>query len=86
MSQLLLLTNALRPRPRCCRPRPALAPGPRRSRRRPSALVDAPPADAAARRRPARPAARRASLCRLLRTTGVDCPVLLVVTEGGLAP
>ena len=25
------------------------------------------------------------SLCRLLRTTGVDCPVLLVVTEGGLA-
>ena len=25
------------------------------------------------------------SLCRILRTTGVDCPVLLVVTEGGLA-
>ena len=24
-------------------------------------------------------------LCRLIRTTGVDCPVLLVVTEGGLA-
>ena len=25
------------------------------------------------------------SLCRLIRTTGVDCPVLLVSTEGGLA-
>ena len=24
------------------------------------------------------------SLCRLLRTTGVDCPVILVVTEGGM--
>ena len=25
------------------------------------------------------------SLCRLLRTTGVDCPIVLVTTEGGLA-
>ncbi|MGH3240011.1 MAG: winged helix-turn-helix domain-containing protein, partial [Spirillospora sp.] len=25
------------------------------------------------------------SLCRLLRTTGLDCPLLAVVTEGGLA-
>ena len=25
------------------------------------------------------------SMCRLIRTTGIDCPLLLVVTEGGLA-
>jgi DNA-binding response OmpR family regulator len=25
------------------------------------------------------------SLCRLIRTTGIDCPLLVIVTEGGLA-
>lgn len=49
-----------------------------------SALLDSAPADAVlldARRE--LPAARE--LCRLLRSTGVDCPLLLVTTEGGLA-
>ena len=49
-----------------------------------SALLDAPPRDAVlvdARRDLV--AAR--GLCRLLRTTGLDAPLLAVVTEGGLA-
>ena len=50
----------------------------------PSALVDASPADVVlVDGRRDLPAAR--SLCRLIRTTGVSVPVLLVVTEGGLA-
>jgi DNA-binding response OmpR family regulator len=49
-----------------------------------SALIDAPPADAVlvdARR----DLAHARSLCRLLRTTGLDAPLLVIVTEGGLA-
>ena len=49
-----------------------------------SALVDAPPADVVlvdARR----DLAQVKSLCRLLQTTGLDCPMIVVVTEGGLA-
>jgi DNA-binding response OmpR family regulator len=49
-----------------------------------SALIDAPPADAVlvdARR----DLAHAKSLCRLLRTTGLDAPLLVIVTEGGLA-
>ncbi|GAA0966947.1 two-component system response regulator GlnR [Actinocorallia libanotica] len=49
-----------------------------------SALIDAPPADVVlvdARR----DLVQAKSLCRLLRTTGLDCPLLAVVTEGGLA-
>ncbi len=49
-----------------------------------AALLDVPPVDALivdARRE--LPKAR--SLCRLIRTTGVAVPVLVVVTEGGLA-
>jgi DNA-binding response OmpR family regulator len=49
----------------------------------PSALLDAGPADAIlidGRRE--LPAAK--GLCRLMRTTGVSAPVLLIVTEGGL--
>jgi len=49
-----------------------------------SALVEAPPADVVlidARR----DLAQARSICRLLRTTGLDCPLLAVVTEGGLA-
>jgi len=50
----------------------------------PSLLVDAPPADAIlVDARQELPAAK--SLCRLLRTTGVDVPVLVITTEGGLA-
>jgi DNA-binding response OmpR family regulator len=49
-----------------------------------SALIDAPPADVLlVDGRHDLPHVR--SLCRLIRTTGVTIPVLLVVTEGGLA-
>lgn len=50
----------------------------------PSGLIDAPPSDVIlidARRE--LPAAK--SLCRLLRTTGVSAPLLLITTEGALA-
>jgi DNA-binding response OmpR family regulator len=84
VSSLLLLTNsgqdaasvlpALPLLPHAVRTLPAQA----------TALIDAPPGDvvlidARAELKSAR------SLCRLLRTTGVRAPVLLVVTEGGLA-
>src|ERR1700678_1846435 len=49
-----------------------------------SALVEAPPADVIlvdARR----DLANAKSICRLLHTTGLDCPMLAIVTEGGLA-
>jgi DNA-binding response OmpR family regulator len=49
-----------------------------------SALVEAPPADAVlvdARR----DLAHAKSICRLLQTTGLDCPLFAIVTEGGLA-
>jgi DNA-binding response OmpR family regulator len=50
----------------------------------PSLLVDAPPADVVlVDARHELPAAK--SLCRLLRTTGVDAPVIAITTEGGLA-
>ncbi|MHB1613497.1 MAG: response regulator transcription factor [Actinomycetes bacterium] len=48
-----------------------------------TALVDAPPVDVVlVDGRTDLPGIR--SLCRLIRTTGVDCPVALVATEGGL--
>jgi DNA-binding response OmpR family regulator len=49
-----------------------------------SALVAAPPVDAVlmdARRE----LAHAKNLCQLLRTTGLNCPLLAIVTEGGLA-
>ena len=49
-----------------------------------SALVEAPPVDVVlvdARR----DLAHAKSICRLLHTTGLDCPMLAIVTEGGLA-
>src|ERR1700678_3043734 len=49
-----------------------------------SALVEAPPADAVlmdARR----DLAHAKSICRLLQTTGLDCPLFAIVTDGGLA-
>ncbi|MEY4347799.1 MAG: hypothetical protein RIS43_218 [Actinomycetota bacterium] len=48
-----------------------------------SVLIDAPPADALLiDGRRDLPAVR--SLCRLIRTTGVEMPVILITTEGGL--
>jgi DNA-binding response OmpR family regulator len=84
MSALLLLTNTLQPSVDVL---PALALLPHSVRvlaAEPTVLVDSPPCDAVlvdARR----DLARMRELTRLMRTTGVDVPVVLVVTEGGLA-
>jgi DNA-binding response OmpR family regulator len=84
MAQLLLLTNALAPSAEVL---PALGLLPHQVRVLPAeaaVLVDAPPADAVivdGRR----DLAGARSLCRLLRTTGLSSPLLLVLTEGGMA-
>ncbi len=84
MSHVLLLTSALQPSAEVL---PALALLPHHVRvlpREASALLDAPDADLIvvdARR----DLAQARDLCRLIRTTGVDVPVLLVMTEGGLS-
>ena len=84
MAQLLLLTNALAPSAEVL---PALALLAHHVRILPaeaSALVDAPDADAVivdARRE----LAMAKSLCRVIRTTGLSAPLLVILTEGGLA-
>jgi DNA-binding response OmpR family regulator len=86
MSQVLLLTDAGHPAQHGGDVLPALGLLPHAVRVAPaeaSALVDAPPADVVlVDGRRDLPHVR--SLCRLLRTTGVSCPVLLVLTEGGM--
>jgi DNA-binding response OmpR family regulator len=83
MSTLLLLTNALVPSAEVL---PALGLLPHHVRVLPAeatALLDAPACDAIlVDGRRDLPAVR--SFTRLLRTTGVDVPVLLITTEGGL--
>jgi DNA-binding response OmpR family regulator len=84
MPSLLLLTNALTPSAQVL---PALALLSHPVRVAPlevSALLDAPPADVVlvdARR----DLVNARGLCRLLRTTGLDAPLVAVLTEGGLA-
>ncbi len=84
MARLLLLTNDLTPSAEVL---PALGLLGHHVRVLPaeaSALVETPPTDVVlvdGRRE----LASSRSLCRLLRTTGVSSPLLLVVTEGGLA-
>lgn len=83
MSSLLLLTDSLESSSRVL---PALALLPHTIRVLPAEatlLLDAPPCDAVLVDGRTDLASVR-SLCRLLRTTGVDVPVLLIVTEGGL--
>lgn len=84
MSSLLLLTNALTPSAEVL---PALGLLQHSVRIVPAdgaALLDAPPTDAVlVDGRHDLPTVK--SLCRIIRTTGVAIPVLLVVTEGGLA-
>ncbi|MCI0687511.1 MAG: response regulator transcription factor [Sporichthyaceae bacterium] len=84
MSQLLLLTNTLTlsadvlPALGLLRHQVRVAPA------EATALVEAPQADAVlVDGRRDLPHIR--TLCQLIRTTGIDCPLLLVVTEGGLA-
>jgi DNA-binding response OmpR family regulator len=84
MSQVLLLTSALQPSVEVL---PALALLPHHVRILPRegiALVDAPAADIIVVDGRQELAQAR-DLCRLIRTTGVDVPVLLVMTEGGLS-
>ncbi|MDP9863249.1 MULTISPECIES: response regulator transcription factor [Streptosporangium] len=84
MSNLLLLTNALEPSTEVLPALGLLLHSVRVAPAEASALIDAPPADAVlvdARRE----LVHAKSLCRLLRTTGIDCPLLVIVTEGGLA-
>ena len=83
MSQLLLLTNALQPSAEVLPALGLLMHSVRVAPAEASALLEASPADALlVDGRRDLPHAR--SLCRIIRTTGVDCPVLLVTTEGGL--
>ncbi len=83
MSQLLLLTNALEPSTEVLPALGLLMHQVRVAPAEPSALLDAPSCDVLlVDGRRDLPQVR--SLCRLIRTTGVDVPVLLVVTEGGL--
>ena len=83
LSQLLLLTNALQPSAEVLPALGLLMHQVRVAPAEPAALLDAPPCDAiVVDGRRDLPHVR--SLCRLMRTTGVDVPVLLVVTEGGM--
>jgi DNA-binding response OmpR family regulator len=84
VSNLLLLTNALEPSTEVLPALGLLLHSVRVAPAEASALIDVPPADAIlvdARRE----LAQAKSLCRLLRTTGVACPLVVIVTEGGLA-
>jgi DNA-binding response OmpR family regulator len=84
LSSLLVLTSALEPSAEVLPALGLLLHSVRVAPAEASALVDTAPADAVlidARRE----LAHAKSLCRLLHTTGLDCPLLVIVTEGGLA-
>ncbi|HET8767398.1 MAG TPA: response regulator transcription factor [Pedococcus sp.] len=84
MARLLLLTNALAPSADVLPALGLLTHQVRVIPAEPTALVDAPPADAVlldARR----DLAVARSLCRVLRATGMSVPLLAILTEGGLA-
>jgi DNA-binding response OmpR family regulator len=84
MSALLLLTNSLQSSADVL---PALGLLPHHVRilpAEPTVLIEAPDCDAVLVDGRHDLASVR-SLCRLIRTTGVDVPVILVVTEGGVS-
>jgi len=84
MARLLLLTNALAPSAEVLPALGLLSHHVRILPAEPTALIDAPAADAVlvdARRE----LAMARSLCRIIRTTGLTAPLLAVLTEGGLA-
>ena len=84
MSSLLVLTSALEPSAEVLPALGLLLHTVRVAPAEVSALVDTAPADAVlldARRE----LAHAKSVCRLLQTTGLDCPLFVIVTEGGLA-
>lgn len=84
MARLLLLTNALAPSAEVLPALGLLSHHVRILPAEPTALLDAPTADAVlvdARRE----LAMARSLCRIIRTTGLSAPLFAVLTEGGLA-
>ncbi|HEY1705420.1 MAG TPA: response regulator transcription factor [Trebonia sp.] len=84
MSELLLVTGVLEPSAEVLPALGLLLHSVRVLPADASALVEAPPADVVlvdARR----DLAHAKSICRLLHTTGLDCPMMAIVTEGGLA-
>ena len=84
LSDLLLLTNALEPYAEIVPALGLLLHTVRVAPAEAATLIDAPPADVVlvdARK----DLAHARSLCRLLRTTGLKAPLLVVLTEGGLA-
>ena len=84
MARLLLLVDPTRPTAEVLPALGLLAHQVRTAPTEASALIDVPPVDViVVDGRRDLPHIR--SLCRLIRTTGVDVPVLLVATEGGLA-
>jgi DNA-binding response OmpR family regulator len=84
MSSLLLLTNALQPSSQVLPALELLLHNVRVAPAEGPALVDVPSADAILiDGRKDLPQVR--SLCQLLHSTGPGCPLLLIVTEGGLA-
>src|SRR5690606_11114366 len=84
MSNLLLLTNALEPSAEVLPALWLLLHGVRVAPAEASALIDAPPSDAG-RGGPRKVLVQAESLCRLPRTAGRDCPLVVIVGEGGLA-
>jgi DNA-binding response OmpR family regulator len=84
MSTLLLLTHALQPSAEVLPALGLLLHHVRVAPAEVNALLDTAPADAVlVDGRRDLPHVR--GLCRLIRTTGIDCPLILVTTEGGLA-
>ncbi|MGW0103224.1 two-component system response regulator GlnR, partial [Nocardia sp. NPDC003354] len=84
MSSLLLLTNALQPSTEVLPALGLLLHNVRVAPAEGPALVDTPGADVIlVDGRRDLPQIR--SLCQLLRSTGLSCPLVLIVTEGGLA-
>ncbi len=84
MATLLLLTNALQPSAEVLPALGLLLHQVKVAPAEAAALLDAPPCDAVivdGRRE----LSHARSLTRLIRTTGIDVPLLLVTTEGGLA-
>jgi DNA-binding response OmpR family regulator len=84
MSTLLLLTNALHPSAQVLPALSLLSHTVRVLPAEPAALLAAPPADAVLVDATTDLGAAR-NLCRLLRTTGMTVPLLLVVGAGGMA-
>ena len=84
MATLLLLTSALQPSAHIVPALALLAHQVRILPGEPTVLLEAPDCDAVLVDGRHDLAAVR-SLCRLVRTTGVDVPVIVVVTEGGLS-